>query len=115
MRIDIMPVATEKQIMEVAEEAQKVWSSEYREYYTEEQIEHILRKYRSPEALRQQLSSGYVHYMLLKNGELAGFMCVLPQQHYMHLNYLYVKEPFRRQGLAKKAVSHLEEVLRHPL
>ena len=77
MRFDVMPVATEKQILEVEEAANHVWHNYYKDIFSEEQIDYMLEKFQSREALKAQISNGYVYYMILADGELAGYMCYI--------------------------------------
>lgn len=114
MRFDVMPVATEKQIIEVEEAAYHVWHNYYKDIFSPEQIDYMLNKYQSKAALKKQMSEGYIYYMLLADQQLAGYMCVLVQSSYLYLSRLYIKAEFRRQGLAKKTISHLDAIFRNP-
>ncbi len=109
-----MPVATEKQIIEVEEAAYNVWHNYYRDIFSKEQIDYMLEKYQSRAALKKQMSEGYIYYMLLSDMELAGYMCLLVQSNYIYLSRLYIKAEFRRQGLAKKALCHIDSVFNNP-
>ena len=74
----------------------------------------MLEKYQSRAALKKQMSEGYIYYMLLSDMELAGYMCLLVQSNYIYLSRLYIKAEFRRQGLAKKALCHIDSVFNNP-
>ena len=114
MRFDVMPVATEKQIIEVEEAAFNVWDNYYKDIFSKEQIDYMLKKYQSREALKKQIADGYIYYMILADNHLAGYMCVLVQSNYLYLARLYIKAEYRRQGLAKKTISHLESIFKKP-
>lgn len=114
MRFDVMPVATEKQIVEVEQAANHVWHNYYKDIFSPEQIEYMLEKYQSKEALKRQMSEGYIYYMLLADEKLAGYMCLLPQSDYVYLARLYIKAEYRRQGLAKKAIAHMDALAADP-
>lgn len=114
MRFDVMPVATEKQINEVVKAAYNVWHNYYKKIYSEEQIDYMLEKYQSHDALRKQMSEGYIYYMLLADNQLAGYMCVLVQSNYLYLARLYIKAEYRRQGLAKRTIAHLDAIFNNP-
>ena len=104
MRFDVMPVATEKQIIEVEEAAFNVWHNYYKDIFSKEQIDYMLKKYQSREALKKQIADGYIYYMILADNHLAGYMCVLVQSNYLYLARLYIKAEYRRQGIAKKTI-----------
>ncbi len=114
MRFDIMPVATEKQISEVETAAYNVWRNYYKDIFSPEQISYMLEKYQSKAALKKQMSEGYIYYMILVDQQLAGYMCVLVQSSYLYLARLYIKAEYRRQGLAKRTIAHLDAVFRNP-
>lgn len=108
MRFDVMPVATEKQIIEVEEAAKRVWHNYYKDILSYEQIEYMLKKYQSKEALYEQMSEGYVYYMLMADNQLAGYMCILIQSDFVYLSKLYIKAEYRRQGLARRAINYID-------
>ena len=83
MRFDVMPVATDKQVKEIEEAAYNVWHNYYKDIFPPEQIDYMLGKYQSKEALRRQMSEGYIYYMLLADDKLAGYMCLLPQSFFI--------------------------------
>ena len=114
MRFDVMPVATEKQLIDLEETAYNVWHNYYKDIFSPEQIDYMLKKYQSKSAMKEQMSEGYIYYMLLSDGKLAGYMCVLTQSNHVFLSRLYIKAEYRRQGLAKRALSHLENVFTNP-
>ena len=114
MRFDVMPVATEKQLIELEDAAYNVWHNYYKDIFSPEQIDYMLKKYQSKSAMKEQMSEGYIYYMLLSDGKLAGYMCVLTQSNHVFLSRLYIKAEYRRQGLARRALSHLENVFTNP-
>ena len=114
MRFDVMPVATEKQILEVEAAANKVWHNYYKDILSPEQIDYMLKKYQSKEALYKQLAEGYIYYMLMVDDELAGYMCVLVQSDCVNLSRLYIKAEYRRRGLAKRAINYFDTFFSSP-
>lgn len=114
MRFDMMPVATEKQILEVEEAARNVWHNYYKDVFSTEQIDYMLEKFQSREAMKKQMSDGYIYYMILVDQQLAGYMCVLVQSNYLFLSRLYIKAEYRRQGLAKRTIAHLDSIYSNP-
>ena len=114
MKFDIMPVATEKQLYEIYETAVNVWHNYYKGIFSSEQISYMLEFYQSVDAMRKQIAKGYIYYMLLADNELAGYLCIKLVNDHVFLERLYVKEEYRRQGLAKKTLSHIESIFKKP-
>ena len=109
-----MPVATEKQIIEVEQAANNVWHNYYKDIFSPEQISYMLEKYQSRKAMREQLSKGYIYYMLLADDKLAGYMCMIIKTEYVYLTRLYIKAEYRRQGLARRAIKYLDTIFSNP-
>lgn len=105
MRFDFMPVATENQIIEIEETANNVWHNYYKGIISSEQIDYMLKKYQSREALRKQMADKFVYYMLLADGELAGYLCFKLFSDYVLISRLYIKAEFRRRGFARRAIA----------
>ena len=74
----------------------------------------MLEQYQSEHALKKQMSDGYIYYMLLSDDKLAGYMCIHLHRDHVFLERLYIKAEYRRQGLAKKTLSHLESIFKQP-
>ena len=110
MRFDVMPVATEKQILEIEEAANYVWHNYYKDIFSPEQINYMLKKFQSKEAVKRQMSQGYVYYMLMADGELAGYICIILKTDYAYISRLYIKPEYRRQGLAKRTIAHFDAI-----
>lgn len=109
-----MPVVTEKQLLEIEEAACNVWHNYYKDIFSPEQIDYMLKKFQSKDAMKAQMSEGNIYFMLLADGKLAGYMCVLLQSNHVYLSRLYIKAEYRRQGLARRTLSHLEAIFTNP-
>ena len=105
MRFDVMPVATEKQIAEIETAANHVWHNYYKDIFSPEQIDYMLEKYQSRAALRQQIADRNIYYMLLVDGESAGYMCYKNYGDHIFISRLYIKAEYRRQGLARRSMA----------
>ena len=110
MKFDVMPVATPKQILEIEEAANHVWHNYYKDIFSPEQIDYMLKKYQSVEALQRQMEEQYVYYMLLSDDKLAGYMCFKIKTDQVYLSRLYIKAEFRRQGLARRTIAHFNAI-----
>ncbi len=110
MRFDVMPVATEKQMTEIEETARYVWHNYYKDIFSPEQIEYMLHQYQSKEAIKAQSGKGYIYYMLMSDGALAGYTCVKLEKDYAYVSRLYIKPEYRRQGLARRTIAHFNAI-----
>ena len=112
MRFDVMPVATEKQISEIETAANHVWHNYYKDIYSPEQIDYMLEKYQSRAALRQQIANHNIYYMLLVDGEFAGYLCFKNYGDHFFISRLYIKAEYRRQGLARRVIALFDSIVK---
>ena len=110
MKFDVMPVATEKQIVEIEKAANHVWHNYYKDIFSPQQIDYMLEKYHSKEALKDQMAHGYIYHMLISDGHFAGYMCYKLYHDHAFISRLYIKAEYRRQGLARKTLEKMEHV-----
>lgn len=108
-----MPVATEKQILEVEKAANQVWHNYYKDIYSGEQIDYMLEKYQSRDALKKQMADKYIYYMLLSDNNFAGYLCFKHFPDHVLISRLYIKPEYRRQGLARRSISLFENISRN--
>ena len=112
MRFDVMPVATEKQISEIETTANNVWHNYYKDIFSKEQISYMLEKYQSKAALKKQIEDRNIYYMLLVDGQLAGYLCFKNHGDHIFISRLYIKAEFRRQGLARRSISLFDNMVK---
>ena len=78
----------------------------WREYYTpilgERQVAYMWKNLQSAKAIAQQIQEGLVYYLILKDGEAAGYTAIKPLEGRLFLSKLYVLAPYRGQGAAKQ-------------
>lgn len=113
MKFDVMPVKTERQIVEIERTAGTVWQNYYRDILPQEKIDEVLRKYHSGQAIRQDMNNGYFCQMIICDGDFAGYFCYKLKSDHTLISRLYVKPEYRRKGLARRTVEHLEAILRN--
>ena len=114
MKFEVMPIATEKQIIEAEQAAYNILRNYYKDIFPKEQIEYMLKLFHSKEAVRKQIAKGYIHMLLLLDGEIVGYMCYYGKNDCLYIPRLYIKPEYRRQGLAKEALARLEKLLQNP-
>ncbi|MDF3131195.1 GNAT family N-acetyltransferase [Kiritimatiellaeota bacterium B1221] len=99
------PVTQPAEIETVARLAREIWTTHYTPIIGTEQVEYMLARFQSVEAIRQQLHSGMI-YMLMPNA--AGYFAYEKNSDPLFLSKIYVHQDFRRQGLARKAIAWIQ-------
>jgi len=90
----------------------------WREYYTPligaEQVEYMLEKFQSVDAITRQIAEeNYRYYCVFCDGEPAGYYAAKPSgDDRVFLSKLYVAAKFRGRGLGKQMLQHLIDAAR---
>lgn len=97
----IEEVKEDSMIESIEQLAREIWREHYSKIISMDQIEYMLKKYQSKEAIKEQIQSGY-EYFLVKNAEgYAGYcsICADSETKKMFLSKIYVKKDSRSMGL----------------
>lgn len=113
--IDIFEVENTFQINEVEELAKKIWREHYIPIIGEAQVDYMLSKFQSANAIKEQIKQGYRYFLSLYDGKYAGYFAVQPDgsNQSMFLSKLYVDKDFRRRGIGRASISYIEQLCRN--
>ncbi len=101
-QITIIEVADKSHIQRVAECARNVWTAHFTPIIGAEQVDYMLEKFQSHEAISVQIGEqGYAYYLALYEGEDAGYCAVVaqPEKRQLHLSKMYVKPALQGRGI----------------
>lgn len=111
--ISIEPVVTPEQIREVAILAEEIWHDHYDPLIGEVQVNYMLDKFQSEEAMIDQIThNGYQYFKLVSLGGLAGYLAIREDQEGLFLSKFYIAPKFRGRGYARKALNFIEQLCR---
>ena len=80
MNIIIEKVTTDSELREVAELAEKIWHECFVGIISLGQIDYMVEKFQSYEAMQAQISSqDYTYLAVRDNGELCGYIAIKPE------------------------------------
>lgn len=102
---------SDKNLISVVETlAHNIWREYFAPIIGSPQVEYMLEKFQSRQALLNQIEKqGYLYYLLEdKNGNWAGYAAVVPQQKELFLSKLYVTAENRGKGYGKCALEFIE-------
>ena len=103
-------VQTPEEIAQTAKTAEEVWTEYYTPLLGEAQVSYMVKNFQSEQAITEQIASGYTYFLLESAGDIVGYVGIQPQEEYLFLSKLYVKQAFRGKGFASKALSQVKEV-----
>ncbi len=101
-------VSTENQIQIVESLAGEIWTEHYIPIIGKEQVDYMLEKFQSKQAIAEQIRAGVLYFLIQEDDEFIGYMAVQPKGRELFLSKIYVKSAQRGKGYGKKAVQYAE-------
>lgn len=102
----VIPVSNMELIYSVTAVADDIWHEHFTPIIGEAQVDYMLDKFLSPDALAEQINSGYQYYLFSFEYTFAGFAGVHKEPGKdgepgsLFLSKLYVEKDFRGKGIA---------------
>ncbi|MCM1528542.1 MAG: GNAT family N-acetyltransferase [Alistipes sp.] len=102
MSIEITKVKYFPELREVAELAEKIWNECFVGIISRGQINYMVEKFQSLEAMTKQIEEqGYSYFAVRDDGELCGYIGVKPESDSrFFLSKLYLRQDRRGRGIA---------------
>ena len=111
MNITFEQVLTEKQIKVLADTANIVWHDAFKEILTLKQIEYMIEKFQSFNALTEAINkNGYEYYLIKADNNVAGYTGLHEENGKMFLSKLYILKEYRGKQVASKAFEFIENL-----
>lgn len=99
----IMPVVNIELVYALSPLAEEIWHEHFDKIIGAAQVDYMLEKFLSPEALVEQINSGYEYFLFSFEYTFAGFAGIHEKDGSLFLSKLYVHKDFR----GKKIASHM--------
>lgn len=103
-------ISSEADIRRLAKVAKQVWREANTSFCSEEQVEYMIAKCQSFEAISGQLINGYRYFVMEQDGEICAYMGVQPQGPTLFLSKFYVMRPYRGAGLFSAGLEVLKQL-----
>ena len=101
----IIPVTNMELVYSLSAVAEDIWKEHYTPILGSAQVDYMLEKFLSPEALVEQINSGYEYFLFSHEYTFAGFAGIKEDEGKLFLSKLYVHKDYR----GKKIGSYLFE------
>lgn len=113
MEVELKRVETEEQIKSLCKIAERVWHLTYESLTPPGQTDYMIEKFQSEHAVKEQMKSlNYRYYMMVCDGQNAGFIGFSPRyegREEMFLSKVYLLPEFRGHGAVKAAFALVEQ------
>ena len=106
----IMPVVNIELVYALSPLAEEIWHEHFDKIIGEAQVDYMLEKFLSPEALVEQINSGYEYFLFSFEYTFAGFAGIHEKDGSLFLSKLYVDEEFRGKGIGKHMFQKFIEI-----
>lgn len=94
----------------IASLAREIWTEHYIPIIGKEQVEYMLDRFQSKEALAEQIKAGSSYFIIKEDDQPIGYMGIQFKDDELFLSKLYVKSVKRGRGFGKKAIHYCENI-----
>lgn len=112
MAFEVIRAASDKDFYDIETNANIIWKEHYGSILSYSQIEYMLKKFQSFDAMKSQEKQGYQYYILYDNC-FVGYCAVKDQGDKLFLSKLYILKEHRRKGYFKRTLSFLSDYARN--
>lgn len=109
MEVSLKRIIEYDQLRELAAVANEVWHEFFPCILSPEQIDYMVDKFQSYEAMKKQMEDGYEYYFIMEGEEVAGYMGIHQEtdEKNMFLSKLYLRKAYRGKGYAGQVLNKL--------
>lgn len=110
--MNIREISSEADIRRLEKAARTVWREANVAFCSPEQVEYMIARYQSFEAITGQLIHGYRYFIFEQDGDILAYFGVQPQGERLFLSKFYVLKPYRGQGLFSVGLDVIKQICR---
>ncbi len=107
-------VLSEEDIEEVVRLAREIWQEHYLPIIGQAQVDYMLEKFQSRDAIARQIVQKYEYYLVLDKGQSTGYVGLVPHpgESKLLLSKIYIQKELRGRGIGKEALDFVEDICR---
>ena len=106
--MECIQVKTDEEIKVTADLASEIWTEHYIPIIGTDQVEYMIDKFQSENAIADQIENqGYLYYLIQENNKAVGYFAIILQDDELFLSKIYVKKTLRGKGLASKILDKI--------
>ncbi len=103
---------SDEDIAKLSEFAEEIWNEAFGEMISADKLKYMLKKFLSPQSIKESISEGMVYEFITFKGEDVGFLAYRREENRLFLSKLYVHEKYRGRGLSSHSMNHVLGVAR---
>lgn len=99
-----------KDIKKLANLASAIWHEYWVEILSNEQIDYMVDKFQSENAIKKQVENeNYTYFFIQKKSENIGYIGLSQKTEYLFLSKFYIKKEYRNKGIGTKVFEFIKE------
>lgn len=107
--VSIKLCQSDEEILLLAETAKIIWYEYFQTIISTAQIDYMVQKYQSYEALRHAIhEEGYLYHLVYHNQVLVGYCGIKVNEHRLFLSKLYIRKEYRGCGISSIVFQHVQ-------
>ncbi|WMS86979.1 GNAT family N-acetyltransferase [Pleionea litopenaei] len=105
------PAESTSELAAIETLAKHIWQQHYTPIIGQAQVDYMLDKFQSQQAMTQQIENeGYQYYSIYRQSTLVGYFAFRIDGNELFLSKLYVSDSERGQGLARQALTFMKSI-----
>ncbi|NVK21539.1 MAG: GNAT family N-acetyltransferase [Kangiellaceae bacterium] len=108
--IQFIPALSEEELIAIQTLAKVIWKEHYQPIIGLQQVEYMLDKFQSVEAMQSQILDGYYYFQICSDQALIGYLAYKIHENELFLSKIYLSKDARGKGYARTAINFLEGV-----
>lgn len=110
-QVTIQPLR-EEEIQSLAVLASEIWNEYYVPIIGQAQVDYMVARFQSAEAMRQQIADGYEYFIVRADGRLIGYFAVKaePKERQLFISKLYLHKSTRGSGTGRACMEFIEHL-----
>ena len=110
MVMNIREIFSEADVRRLTKVAREVWREANTAFCTPEQVEYMIEKFQSFEAISHQLIQGYRYFLIEEGDEILCYFGVQPQGERLFLSKYYILKQNRGRGLFSLGLQRMIDI-----
>ena len=91
----------------------QIWHEYWKEYLPDEQIDYMVEKFQSREAIENQIKNeNFTYYYIYFNRQMVGYFGFADREDYLFLSKFYLTKDVRHKGIGTKTFAFIRECAR---
>lgn len=103
-----LAATTSTHFSDIADLAKHIWEEHYTPIIGKEQVDYMVGKFQTSEAMQKQASEGYIYFLIVFENEQVGYLSIKKNESDLFLSKIYVQKEFRGRKIGKSALEFVE-------